>query len=63
MASLLKQLQVGLVYAIWSGVGIAATAVIAWLLFKESYDPLAIAGIALVIAGVVVMNLSGSVSH
>ena len=63
MAQILKHLQVGTVYAIWSGVGTAATAVIAWLVFKESLNPLAIAGIALVIGGVVLMNLSGSVSH
>lgn len=63
LAEVLKHFKVGAVYAIWSGVGTAATAVIAWILFEESYNPLALLGIALVVFGVILMNLSGSIGH
>lgn len=60
----LKTIPVGLAYAIWSGVGIAVISVIGWLFFKQALDLPAIAGIALIIAGVVIINfLSKSSAH
>lgn len=58
----LKQLQIGTAYAIWSGVGTAATAVIGILLWKEQLDLWKVFGIVLIIAGVVVLNFM-SQSH
>jgi Membrane transporters of cations and cationic drugs len=52
----LRELPVGVVYAIWSGVGIVAISLIGWLVFKQALDLPALLGIALIVAGVVVMK-------
>ncbi len=60
----LKQIPVGLAYAIWSGLGVVAIATIGVVLFKQKLDLPAIAGLGLIVTGVVVINLfSKSVSH
>jgi small multidrug resistance pump len=57
MSQILKQLPLGLTYAIWSGVGTALTAIIGWVLFRDAFQWTAVGGIALIILGVVVLNL------
>jgi small multidrug resistance pump len=52
----LEHLPIGLVYATWAGVGIVGTVAVGLLAFDESLDPAAVAGLALVIAGVVVLT-------
>jgi multidrug transporter EmrE-like cation transporter len=52
----LKQIPLGTAYAIWSGVGTAATAVIGVLLWREVVDLPRVAGILLIIGGVVLLN-------
>jgi small multidrug resistance pump len=59
LGHVLKTLPVSLVYAIWSGAGTAAIAAIGLTLFHEPVSWLKIVGIALVIAGVVALNLGG----
>ena len=60
----LKQMPVGLAYAIWSGLGVVLISVIGLFLFKQKLDLPAIIGLALIIGGVVVINLfSKSVTH
>lgn len=60
----LKQMPVGLAYAIWSGLGVVLISVIGLFLFRQKLDLPAIIGLALIIGGVVVINLfSKSVSH
>jgi len=60
----LKQMPVGLAYAIWSGLGVVLISVIGLFLFKQKLGLPAIIGLALIIGGVVVINLfSKSVSH
>jgi small multidrug resistance pump len=60
----LKTIPVGVVYAIWSGVGIALIALVAWVFFGQSLDVPAIVGLLLIVAGVVVLNVfSTSVPH
>jgi small multidrug resistance pump len=54
------QLQVSVAYAVWSGVGTALIAVIGMLALGEPLTPPKVVGIALVIAGVVVLNLSSA---
>ena len=54
------QLQVSVAYAIWSGVGTAAITVIGMLLLNEPLTAGKAIGIALVIGGVVVLNLAGA---
>ncbi|MDT3415702.1 small multidrug resistance pump [Brevibacillus aydinogluensis] len=56
----LKQLEVGTAYAIWSGVGAAAIAVIGFLFFKDVLTAQKIIAIALIIVGCVMLNLSGA---
>ena len=60
----LKTMQVGVAYAIWAGVGVVLVAAIAWLVGGQKLDAPAMIGMALIVAGVVVMNLfSKSVAH
>jgi small multidrug resistance pump len=64
LALTLRTIPVGVAYAIWSGVGVALIALIAWLLHGQSLDLPGIVGIALIVAGVVILNLfSTAVSH
>ncbi|MFH9662721.1 DMT family transporter [Streptomyces sp. NPDC017248] len=62
LAQTLKSVQIGTAYAIWSGVGTAAVAVLGLLLFGEGLSPAKVAGIVLIIGGVAVLNLGGA-SH
>ena len=53
----LKTIPVGIVYAVWSGVGIVLLALIGALFFRQTLDTPAMIGIGLILAGVVVINL------
>lgn len=64
LSVVLKFIPVGVAYAIWSGVGIILVAIIGWVWFRQALDWAAIAGMILIIIGILVMNLlSSSVSH
>jgi small multidrug resistance pump len=56
----LKKLDVSFVYAVWSGMGTAIIAAIGILWFKEPFSLIKIGSIALIILGVVGLNLSGA---
>ena len=56
LALALKSLPVGVAYAIWSGVGVALITLIGWLAFGQRLDAPALAGIALIVGGVVVIR-------
>lgn len=58
-----RVLPVGIVYAIWSGVGIVATALIGWLIFGQKPDLAATLGMAMIVGGVVVINLFSKTGH
>ena len=53
----LRSIPVGIVYAIWSGVGIVLITLLAVVLYGQMPDWPAIAGLGLIISGVVVLNL------
>ena len=53
----LRTVPVGVAYAIWSGLGIVLITTVAWLLFGQRIDAAGLLGMALIIAGVVVLNL------
>ena len=53
----LKHIAVGVAYAIWSGVGVVLIAVFGVILFRERLDAAAVIGIALILAGVLVLKL------
>jgi small multidrug resistance pump len=57
MSLTIQVIPVGITYAIWSGVGIVLIAMASWLLYGQVLDAPAIAGIALIMAGVLVINL------
>jgi small multidrug resistance pump len=64
MAISMRVLPVGIMYAIWSGMGIVLVSVIGWLVYKQTLDLPSMIGMALIIAGVIVINLfSKSVGH
>ena len=56
----LKKIDVGVAYAIWAGVGTALIAVIGFAYFHEPVTAVKVASIALIIVGVVGLNLSGA---
>ncbi len=60
----LRTMDVGITYAIWAGVGIVLITVAAAVVYHQTPDAWAVLGMALIIAGVLVINLlSKSVSH
>jgi len=64
LSIVLRTIPVGIAYGIWSGLGIVLVSAVGVFLFKQTLDLAAIAGLALIIAGVVVVNVfSNSVSH
>jgi len=58
MSLSVRQLDVGLAYAVWAGAGTALIAVIGMLAFGESAHVLRLLGVGMIIAGVVTLNLS-----
>ncbi|QGN07826.1 QacE family quaternary ammonium compound efflux SMR transporter [Halorhabdus sp. CBA1104] len=54
----LEALPIGQVYAIWAAVGIVGTATVGVAYFGESLDATAVAGLALVVAGVALLTRS-----
>lgn len=60
----LRSMPVGVVYAVWSGVGVVLITLVGWLLFKQELDLPAFIGIGLIASGVIVLNFfSKSVAH
>lgn len=55
----LKRIDVSIAYAVWSAVGTALIATIGVLWFKEPITALKLISLALIIGGVVGLNLSG----
>lgn len=64
MSIALKAMPLGVVYAIWSGVGIVVTALIGATLFRQALDVPAMVGMAMIVGGVVVMQaFSATTGH
>lgn len=60
MSLTLKFMPVGVVYAVWSGMGIVFIAIIGWLVFSQKLDLPAVLGMALIIAGITIIQLYSS---
>ena len=58
----LKQVPLGVAYAIWSGLGTAGAVLAGILLWRESLSLAGVVGILLIIAGVILLNLFSGVS-
>jgi small multidrug resistance pump len=56
-----RDIPVSIAYAVWSGVGTASITIVGFAFLNEHLDATKIAGIALVVVGVVLLNLH--VSH
>ena len=64
LALVVKTIPVGIAYAIWAGLGIVLVSIAAALIYRQHLDLPAVLGMALIIAGVVVIQLfSGSTGH
>lgn len=64
LSQTLKTIPLGIAYAIWGGIGIVLTAIIGTVVFKQTVDGGAIIGIALIVSGVIVINVfSNTVGH
>jgi small multidrug resistance pump len=63
LALVLKTLPVGIVYAIWAAVGVALVAILGKLMFNDPVPPVAMIGMVLIVAGVVLVSLSGATGH
>ncbi|MDQ0203512.1 DMT family transporter [Pectinatus haikarae] len=57
LSQALTTIPLSIAYAIWSGVGTAITALVSVLIWKEQLNIYTVAGIALIIIGVVILNL------
>lgn len=55
----MRSLPLGLVYALWSGLGLLLITLAGWLIWGQRLDLPALVGMALIVAGVFVINLSG----
>ena len=53
----LKTIPVGVAYAVWSGVGLMLIALVSWWLYGQKLDLATIAGMSMIMAGILVINL------
>lgn len=60
----LRTMPTGVVYAIWSGLGIVLITAVAWVWYRQVLDLPALLGLTLILAGVILINVfSKAVSH
>jgi small multidrug resistance pump len=62
LSIVLKYMAVGLVYAIWAGVGITLVCVASVVLLGQRFDAAALAGVGLIVAGVLLITLKSGVT-
>ena len=62
LALALKVMPVGILYAIWSGLGIVLIAALGYAVFGQKLDLPAVLGIALILAGILVIHLFSNTS-
>lgn len=56
----IREIDLGIAYATWCGVGIVATAVISFVVFKEKLSILGMVGVLFIVVGCILLNLFGS---
>lgn len=59
----MENVNLNIAYAIWAGLGLVLTTLIAMLYWKETINWAGLLGIALILGGVVVLNLYGGPTH
>jgi small multidrug resistance pump len=60
LALVLRDISVSTAYAVWAGAGTAAVAIIGMALLGEPATAMKLGAIALIVAGVIALNLSGA---
>jgi len=63
LAFSLRVIPVGVAYAIWSGAGIVLITIVGWVLFSQRIPMAGLAGIALIIVGIVIVHVAGLEKH
>ncbi len=63
LALTLRYMPIGVVYAIWSGLGIIFITLIGLFFFKQSLDAAAYIGMGFIIMGVVIINMFSNNTH
>lgn len=63
MSQALKNIPIGIAYAIWSGIGTIGIVGLGLVLFREKLDFTSLIGIAFIIIGVVLLNMVSQTSH
>ena len=58
--SLSLGMQVGIAYGVWTACGVALVAILARFLFSERLTPMMAAGIALIVVGVLTIEMAGA---
>lgn len=59
-----RTIPVGVVYALWSGLGILLISAVSWLWYGQKLDLPAVIGLSLILCGVIVVNLfSKTIGH
>ncbi len=59
----LRTIPLGIAYAIWSGVGVALVAIVGWVVYHQALETGELIGIALIVLGVLVLNLSSRMAR
>ena len=60
LSLVVQRLPLSVTYAVWSGLGTAVIAVVAVVFLGESWNPVKLTAIGLIVVGVVVLNLQGA---
>ena len=59
----LKELPVGTAYAVWAGIGAAGTAALGMLIFSDPATFARVGAIAMIVGGVILLNVAGEAAH
>ncbi len=52
----MRTMPIGIVYSVWTGVGVSLVTLVAWLFLGQTLDAAGLAGVALIVLGVLVIN-------
>lgn len=56
LSQVLDRIPVGIAYAVWAGGGIVLVALLAWIVYGQQPDLAGFVGMALIVAGVIILN-------
>ena len=62
VSKVMNHMATGVVYAVWSGLGIVLISLVGWLLYGQKLDLPAVVGMAMIVGGVLVIQLLSKVT-